>query len=156
MVGLLLILCAVNIWDAAVVIGREYKYPYSGAEDAANYLKTAGAERGDIFGYMFGMNAVQAYFDHKILSNWPTAYVHLSVNCINEFLDLEQIAKVRPEFIVVAAGVRQQDLQTMLGSVSPPLSSVGYTLVHVSDGYMFTKRSVYEREVYFIFRRVQP
>jgi hypothetical protein len=156
MIGLLLILCAVNIWDAAVVIEREYKYPYSGAEDAANYLKAAGADRGDIFGYMFGVNAVQAYFDHKILSNWPTAYVHLSITFIDEYLDLDQISTVRPEYIVIAAGVRQQDLQTLLGSVSPPLSSVGYTLVHVSDGYMFTKRAVYEREVYFIFRRVQP
>ena len=36
MVALLLLLSAVNIWDAIVVIQHEYTYPYSGAEDAAN------------------------------------------------------------------------------------------------------------------------
>jgi len=76
MVFLLLCLCAVNVWDAVVVIHREYLYPYSGAEDAAKYLKSVGADRGSIFGFFYGMVGVQAYFDHNILANTPTAYFH--------------------------------------------------------------------------------
>ena len=76
MVFLLLCLCAVNIWDAVVVIRHEYLYPYSGAEDAAKYLKAVGADRGPIFGFSDGMAGVQAYFDHNILANTPTAYFH--------------------------------------------------------------------------------
>jgi len=156
MVALLIILCAVNIWDAVVVIQREYKYPYSGAGDAATYLKAAGADRGDVFGYMFGMNAVQAYFDHKILSNWPTSYVHASTAFKIGDVHIDQIERVRPEYIVVSAGVRQEELQGFLNLMGKSLSAAGYELVHISDGYQFTKRSVYERNVYFIFRRVPP
>jgi hypothetical protein len=156
MIALLIILCAVNTWDAVVVIQREYRYPYSGAGDAATYLKAAGADRGDVFGYMFGMNAVQAYFDQKILSNWPTSYVHASTAFKIGDVHIDQIERIRPEYIVVSAGVRQEELQGFLNLMGQPLSAAGYELVHISDGYQFTKRSVYERDVYFIFRRIHP
>ena len=156
MVGLLLVLCAVNIWDAVVVIQREYKFPYSGAEDAANYLKAVGADQRPIFGYMFGMNAVQAYFDHNILANRAYTYSHLAISSATEILNVAEIERVKPGYIIVSAGVRQEDLQPLLDSVHQPLVSDGYTLVHISDGYMFAKRAVYEREVYFIFARTRP
>ncbi len=76
MVFLLLRLCAVNIWDAIVVIHREYLYPYCGAEDAARYLKTVGADRGPMVGLLYGIVSVQAYFDHNIFANTSTTYFH--------------------------------------------------------------------------------
>jgi hypothetical protein len=60
MTALLLCLCAINICDSAVVIEREYLYPYSGAQDAASYLKSVGADHGPMFGFLFGVVAVQA------------------------------------------------------------------------------------------------
>src|SRR5208337_1584099 len=58
MVALLLGLCALNIWDAEVAIHREYLYPYSGAPDAARYLKSVGADRGPMFGFLHGVVGV--------------------------------------------------------------------------------------------------
>ena len=37
----------------------------------------------------------------------------------------------------------------------PPIKAEGYEIVHFSDGYYLYKRAVFERDVYFILRRVQ-
>jgi hypothetical protein len=149
MTVLLLGLCAVNIWDSAVVIKRDYLYPYSGAEDAANYLMAVGADRGPIFGYGFGISGVQAYFDHNILANIPTSYTHNGQPGWHN-MDVEQAREVRPEYIVVFS----VDPDILMRFDGPTLTSLGYKLVHFSDGYYFYKQGVYEREVYLIFRHV--
>lgn len=147
--GLLLILCAINIWDSAVVIRREYLYPYSGAKDAARYLKAVGADRGPMFGLLFGVAAVQAYFDHNIFINNPTAYFHHGLPLYGTWLDVDLLERVKPEYVVAYSMEPELMIQTGVGE----LTSRGYELVHFSDGYYLYKRSVFEREVYFIFRR---
>ena len=44
----------------------------------------------------------------------------------------------------------------MLETGLPQLTTRGYELVHFSDGYYLYKRAVFEREVYFILRRIHP
>jgi hypothetical protein len=149
MIALLLCLCAVNIWDAAVVIKRDYLYPYSGAEDAANYLKSVGADRQSIFGYAFGISAVQAYFDHNILANIPTSYTHNGKPAWGKRLDVDQLERVRPDYAIEFSVAPDVTLKSDV----PEFASLGYKLVHFSDGYYFYKRGVYEREAYFIFQR---
>jgi hypothetical protein len=151
-VGLLVCLCVVNIWDAAVVIKREYLFPYSGAEDAANYLKSVGADRGHIFGLLYGVVAVQAYFDHKIFDNLPTGYFHHGLPLTGTTLDVEELETIQPEYVVVYT----QEPQLMVETGLPQLTRRGYEVVHFSDGYYLYKQAVFEREVYFILRRVHP
>ncbi len=147
--GLLLVFCAINIWDSAVVIRREYLYPYCGAEDAARYLKAVGADRGPMFGLLFGVAAVQAYFDHNIFANNPTAYFHHGLPLYGTRLDVDLLERIKPEYVVAYSMEPEMMIQTGVGE----LTSRGYELVHFSDGYYLYKRSVFEREVYFIFRR---
>jgi len=151
MVGALLCLCAVNIWDSVVAIGREYRYPYSGAQDAAQYLKSVGADRGPMFGFLFGTVGVQAFFDHNIFRNVPTAYFHHGIPLHGTNLDVDELYRVNPEYIVAYS----QEPELMLQTGLPQLTSRGYELVHFSDGYYLYKRAVFEREVYFILRRQQ-
>ena len=152
MAALLLYLCFVNIWDAEVTVRREYKYPYSGAEDAANYLKSVGADRGPIFGYLYGVVGVQAYFDHNIFANTPRAYFHQGIPFVGNTLDVDEIVRVNPEYLVVYSVVPQ----LMIDTDGPMWRSLGYEVVHFSDGYYMFKRGVYQREAYFIFRRTRP
>jgi hypothetical protein len=152
MTALVLCLCAVNIWDSVVVIQHERQYPYSGAEDAARYLKSAGADRGPIFGFLFGMVGVQAFFDHNILSNVPTAYFHHGLPLDGTNLNVDDIQRVRPEYVVAYT----QEPELMMQSGIPQLNAQGYEMAHFSDGYYLYKRGVFEREVYFILRRVRP
>lgn len=152
MLALLLVFCVVNLWDAAVVIRREYLYPYSGAEDAARYLRSVGADRGPMFGLLFGVVGVQAYFDRNIFANMPTAYFHHGLPLTGTRLDLEELARIKPEYVVAYS----QEPQLMLETGLPQLTTRGYKLVHFSDGYYLYKRAVFEREVYFILRRIHP
>ena len=137
MAVLLLCLCAVNIWDSAVVIKRDYLYPYSGAEDAANYLKAVGADRGPIFGYGFGISGVQAYFDHNILANIPTSYTHNGQPGWHN-MNVEQAREASPEYLVVFS----VDPDILMRYDGPTIASLGYKLVHFSDGYYFFKQGV--------------
>ena len=151
-ISLLSCICAVNIWDAAVVIKREYLFPYSGSEDAANYLRSVGADKGHIFGLLFGVVAVQAYFDHKIFDNLPTDYFHHGVPLTGTTLDVEQLESIQPEYVVAYS----QEPKLMIETGLPQLTSRGYEVVHFSDGYYLYKQAVFEREVFFILRRVHP
>lgn len=152
MAALLLCLCGVNIWDSAVVLKREYLYPYSGAQDAAKYLKSVGADQRPMFGFLMGVAAVQPYFDHNIFANLPATYFHHGLPLHGTNLDIDQLRSVRPEYIVAYS----QEPQIMMQYGIPLLSAEGYKIVHFSDGYYLYKRAVAEREVYFILRRAEP
>jgi hypothetical protein len=147
----LVILFAWQIWDSAVVIRNEYRFPYSGAEDAAKYLKSVGADRQQIFGYLYGMAGIQAYFDHNIEANSATAYFHHGAPFVSTKFDTDEIQRLSPEYIVVPCWFNVK--QTFEQLYQPAMASQGYSLVHFSDGYMLWKRGVAMRQVYFIFRR---
>ncbi len=151
MAGLLLCLCVVNIWDSVVVIKREYLYPYSGAEDAANYLKGVGADHQTIFGYGW-IGGVQPYFDHNIMGNIPTSYTHNGLPAYGMAMNAGQIELQKPGYLVIDI---REDPQEALKRIGPGCAMEGYDLVHFSDGYYLYKRGVYEREAYFIFRRMR-
>jgi len=150
-IALLLCLCTLNIWDASVAIDHEYLYPYSGADDAARYLKSVGADRGPIFGLLYGVAGVQAYFDQNIFANMPTAYFHHGIPLKGTTLNVAELSEANPEYIV--AFTEQPQLMMEIGL--PPVLAQGYEVVHFSDGYMLYKRSVYVRQVYFILRRTR-
>ncbi len=146
MVALLLCLCAVNIWDAAVVIKREYLYPYSGAEDAANYLKSVGADKRPMFGLVYGVVGVQAYFDRNIFVNMPT---HL----FPSWLALDRHDRwISASYIEFSRNMwsSTREIQSSILKKTVRLSRrEGYELAHFSDGYYLYKRAVYARETLF-------
>jgi hypothetical protein len=152
LIALLVCLFGLNIWDAAVAIRHDYLYPYSGAEDAANYLLSAGAISKPLFGYMYGAAGVQAYFDHNILSNMSTTYYHHGEPLQGRILDWEEISRVKPGYLIIHSENPQSDYR----NVNAVLNSQGYKLARLSDGYTFFKRSVDEHQAYLIYRRVGP
>ena len=143
-------LCALNLWDAEVAIRHEYLYPYSGAEDAANYLKSAGADKDKVVGFLYGVVGIQPYFEHNILANIPTAYYHHGLPLRGFDMDPQEFRQIDPDYVV--AFTEQPQLMASYGL--PVIEAEGYEVVHLSDGYMLYKRSVYVRQLYFILRRV--
>lgn len=150
MVVLLLCLCALNIWDSAVVIKREYLYPYSGARDAAAYLQKANPGNEPVMGYLFGIVALQPYFSHNIFANMPTAFYHQGLPLAATSLDVSELRRISPELVVAYS----TDPQLMANTDGPMWRSLGYEMVHFSDGYYLYKRVVYQRESYLIYRRI--
>jgi len=152
MIAGLLVLCALNMWDAEVAIHHEYLYPYSGAEDAAKYLKSVGADHQRILGFLYGTVGIQAYFDHNILVNMPAAYYHHGMPFHGLELDLDEFNRLDPDYVIVFT--EQPHLSMEMGI--PAVRAQGFDIVHMSDGYMIYKQGVYVRQFYFILRRVQP
>ena len=152
MIGGLLSLSALNVWDAEVAMRNEYSYPYSGAEDAARYLRSVVANNEKIVGFLYGVVGVQAYFDHDILANIPTSYYHHGLPLRGFDLNMEEFRRINPEYVL--AFTEQPQLMMRYGV--PPIAAEGYEIVHVSDGYMIYKQGVYVRQVYIILRRVRP
>jgi len=100
-------------------------------------------------GMLFGVVGVQAYFDHNIFANVPTAYFHHGLPLTGTVLNLEELRRIQPEYVVAYSN----DPEVMVKTGVPELTTRGYEMVHFSDGYYLYKRAVFEREVYFIFRR---
>jgi hypothetical protein len=149
-VGLVCLL-GYQTWNAVVVVGNEYRYPYSGAEDAVKYLKSVGADHLSVNGYLLGMSAVQAQFDHNILANRPAAYFHLGGPAE---LNLDQDIKTyAADYVVFPVWDDWQAAKA--GMFDPDMQASGYSLVHVSNGYLSFKRSEDIKEVYLIYHRNQ-
>jgi hypothetical protein len=151
MTAVLLGFCALNIWDGVVAGHNEYLYPYSGAEDAARYLKSVGAEHDGILGFLYGQVGIQAYFDRNMLVNMPTAYYHHGMPFYGLELNREEFARLNPGYVIVFT----EQPQIAMDYGIPEVRAEGYEIVHFSDGYMIYKRGVYVRQCYFILRRVR-
>ena len=140
------------MWDAAVVIRNEYRYPYSGSKDVVQYLKSVGADRQTVFGYLYGLVAVQAYYDHNILANMPTAYFHHGLPFTGAHISGDAIDRASPEYIIFAS----VEPNVTLAQMNEMMAAKGYRMVHFSDGYIFVKRWAFDRETYLIYKRVTP
>jgi hypothetical protein len=137
-------------WNAGAAIYNDYRYPYCGAEDAAKYLKSVGADHRKVMGYFYGMVAVEAYFDHNIQANRPTAYFHHGEPFIVN-VNRPEIESYAPDYIVFPC---PQDCDVMLQrDIGPFMNANGYSLAHFSDGYLLSKRGWVGRQIYFIYRR---
>ncbi len=152
MTGLLACLLCVNIWDAAVAMRNDYLYPYSGSDDAANYLKQVRADKSTIFGYTYGTAAVQAFFDYNILANIPTTYYHEGLPLRGAVIDFKEIRAGAPQYVVLFSHAPEAEFRVW----DPRLRSLGYGLVHFSDGRIFYKRFVDFATSYFIYQRIGP
>jgi hypothetical protein len=141
-----------QVWNAGAVIRNDYRYPYCGAEDAAKYLKSVGADHRPLMGYGYGMVAVQAYFDHNIQANRPTAYFHYGGPFVhastNQAAELKGYA---PDYAVVPCW--ENCKASFHSDIDPFMRANGFTLVHFSDGYLFDKRVYDVRQGYLIYHR---
>lgn len=149
MSGLLACLFCLNIWDAGIAMRNDYLYPYSGSADAANFLKRVGADRATIFGYTYGMSAVQAYFDHNVLANIPTSYYHDGLPLYGTVMDTRELQAVAPQYVIIYSNQGGSVFKTF----DPILGEMGYVLVHFSNGNVFYKRGVAFTDMYYTYRR---
>lgn len=130
---------AVSAWR------NDYAAPYSGSKDAAIYIKQIGADHARIFGFCYPIVAIQAYFDHSIFANLPTAYLHATKNeeagaCVMQ---------PQPNYDYVVTPVLQGDQDPY----SAALLDRGYLPIHVSPGRAFFKQGIWIAETFVIYRR---
>jgi len=144
-----------QVYAAFYTIRRDVRFPYSGAEDTAKYLRPFVAQGKVIEGAQYGMVAINAYFDHNIFRNRPHAFYHHS---LAEFdpNEIRQLATTGQADFLVMQWWPQWDPQLYEEGLAGPMQHWGYVLDHVSDGYLLTKTGYSHRQIYLTFRHVQP
>jgi hypothetical protein len=127
----------------------------SGAEATANYLKSVHADRGRIVGFLYGVVAVQPYFDHSIFMNFPAAYFHHGLPLAGFIFDPVEFRKMNPDYVVASS----EEPRIMMDYGISVLRNEGYDLERFYDGFMIYKRGFYAKgghQSYFILRRRPP
>jgi hypothetical protein len=141
-------------WSYKAIRG-DWARPYSGALDAAQYLKSVHAENVGVAGYTFWAVGIQPYFDHNIFLNYgapsyPANY-HFSIDFdkrANAATELQ--LQNGPPFIVFAQEMDPQEA----GPIVQQFRSYNYVLVHLSDGNRFFKGAPGPHAPYFIFEKI--
>jgi hypothetical protein len=144
------------IWSFQT-IRRDWAGPYSGAIDAAKYLKAINADQLGCIGIGFWAVAVQPYFDHNIFANYggpedPASH-HWSIEFYkhSDTLSPDQV-RSRPRFVVVADEEGLPEVQPLIEG----FKLWNYRLIHVSDGTRFFKDALGTHSLYLIFEREDP
>jgi hypothetical protein len=141
-------------WSYKAMRG-DWAGPYSGAQDAARYLKSVHAENLGVSGYTFWAVGLQPYFDHNIFLNYggpnsPANY-HFSKGFDTRANSLmESQLESGPPFIVFAQEMDPQDAAPIVQQ----FRAANYVLVHLSDGRRFFKGQPGPHAPYFIFEKV--
>jgi hypothetical protein len=140
-------------WSYNAIRG-DWAGPYTGALDAAQFLKSVHADTLGCTGYMYWAVGVQPYFDRNIFLNYggphsPASY-HFSFDFDRRATHItDWQAQNGPPFLLVSL---EQSPQQAMPTVQL-LRSLNYILIHSSDGTRFFKGSSGVHSLYLIFER---
>jgi hypothetical protein len=101
------------------------------------------------------MVAVAANFDHNIFENWPRAYYHHALSEFQPAVALNEMRTSNADYIVITYW-EQWDEKKFREGLAAPLGNCGYSLAHVSDGYLLSKMGYSHRQIYFVFKKDRP
>ncbi|MGZ4788433.1 MAG: hypothetical protein ACXVZX_07920 [Terriglobales bacterium] len=131
-----------------VAVAHDFSAPYSGAADMAQFLQEIGAERDETSAFTYYPVSIQAYFDHNIFTNWPTAYVHHSQD------SEPPLAKLRDtnltHYLVIPSLNGDMDL-----TGEDLIRRHGYIRLHVSPGRVLCNRGVWMTETFTLYEKVR-
>jgi len=139
----------------SITIRNEVRVPYSGAEDMARYLEPLVKQGKIICGYQYGMVGINAYFDYNIFANLHRAYYHHAVSEFDPGTIFHQIRASGADYVVLQ-WLDSLDETKFRQGLQVPMAKWGYSLDHVSDGYLLTKTSYTYRQVYLAFKKSNP
>jgi len=157
--AMIIALSLMFVWQSywsVVAIRNDWRWVYSGAKDAALYLKSVHAETAGCRAYGYHFVGVQPYFDHNIFANLggpgAPAYYHNAVDFDQSVAGFSAFKNrgTNPPCLLIAAGLYPNQ------SADEFLHSIGaqeYELVHTSEGSIFFKDYVEERQIYWFFVR---
>ena len=115
------------------LLAMDYSKPYSGSLDAANFLRSVGAEAATTCGFEFHSVAVQPYFRESIFGNWPQGKSFWRLEKGNR----NDLNCNWAKWIVVSRCCRLDSAKQVFYRQDRSLRSFGYLPVHISRGSMF-------------------
>jgi hypothetical protein len=145
-------LLAYQAYLGFTIIRNDMRLPYSGAEDTAQYLSPVVAQNKTVYGYQYGMVAVNAYFPRNIFANWEHTYYHHALSSFDARRVGPEIESGRPDY-VLTTWWEPFDPAVFQAKQVLPMARMGYSLVHLSDGYLLIKNGYFRRQIYAVFKR---
>jgi hypothetical protein len=143
-------LLAVHIYWAARTLAMDYSGAYSGSLDAANFLRSVGADATSTCGMGFHSVAVQPYFRESIFENWPRG---------ESFWRFEMWSRVgqrcpSAKWVVLPRCCSFDSAKQTFDQDDRSLRSLGYVPVHISKGSMFFEGREVAPTDFFIYMRL--
>jgi len=126
-------LSVVQVYWSARTLAMDYSGPYSGSLDAANYLRSVGADASSTCGFDYNSVAVQPYFRESIFGNFPHGESFWRSEISNTVDQSCHNAQWLVGPIAGPPGKAEQDFS----QADRLVRSLGYVPVHVSKGSMF-------------------
>lgn len=137
----------IQVVSAIHALRYDYAAPYSGAADAARFLQWIGPQRSQTSGFGWNAVALQPYFDHNIFVNWPTAYVHHSIDAEPPISKLTEAGLTG--YLVIPSVDGDAD------PLAAQLAAYGYVPLHVSPGRILDRHGIWVTETFTIYQRVR-
>ncbi len=137
-------------WTVATV-AYDWRYAYSGAKEAAQYIHAMHLEKTRIYAVGYACTAVQPYFPANIFSNlnegrraafWDWSSRNHSI------ADLSQVAQLRPDYVLVGyTGTAEKMIW------NDEVQRSGYSLIRHFDGNLFWRTGILEPDAFDLYRR---
>jgi hypothetical protein len=144
-------LFALHIYWSARTFAMDYSRPYSGSLDAANFLRSVGADARTTCGIGFFTSAVQPYFRESIYQNWPKGEGFWR----NERTNHADQDCNGARWIVIARCCTFDKAKQGFPRWDRFLRSSGYAPAHVSEGTMFFEGREVEPTDFVVYERVR-
>jgi hypothetical protein len=144
-------LFAYQSWWSWSAIRYDWRFPYSGARDAAAYIKSVGADRQSIDCFDNNSVAIMPYFDSNVCANLRTSE---GFSFFHTTLETRRRATVNAANLKSAWAVVGLTETAQIPAIEALLDKSGYTLTHVADGTaVFHSDALSEKQMYLIFKR---
>jgi hypothetical protein len=142
---------AVQGYWAYETTAYDWENPYSGARNAASYLREHKIDQAGIEGFGFACVALQPYFDRNIFSNFrngnASAYWDWSEAWRN-FGELEEVNEKKPAYVIV--GYKTEEDKILMGRA---IRKSGYQLVRNFEGSLYWHDDVLEPDGFDLYKR---
>jgi len=151
--GVLTATAAVHVWWSVMAGWNDWKYPYSGSREAAQYLRAQGLDRQRIHIFKFSTCAILLYLDRNPFANvapfMPGAF-WVWTKEIFAGQTAPAVVEGDPPWVLIGAQMLPKDEPK-----SAPLLP-GYAIERVFPGHMFWKDGYYQSDSYYLYRRIAP
>ena len=142
--------CFQFVWTAKTY-AYDWSHAFSGSRDAAEYLKSVGADRSRLVAFGFSTTAVLPYFQSNIYTNEAlldrASFWHWS-KANDATQNPQALLALVPDYAIIGWKTDQEE-----ALYDQFLRKFGYTLVRESVGGMYFKYEVQQPDSYRIYKR---
>jgi hypothetical protein len=145
--AMLVTVCSVQITWATVTAINDYRQPYTGAAEAAAFVRSL-PQNSKVFGYGMANVAVQAYLPESPFANYDRKQRYWSHD-VNNPIDREyaRVGKDHPDYIL-NSGIAEKDLGML---AVHEFARAGYVKTHMFCGELFFQFSSYQSSCYAVY-----